>query len=48
MLVFVLHENSWEYDSYWCFGLLKDEELQVFRGGKFCNLGGLVGWFLEG
>ncbi len=27
MLVFVLHENSWEYDSYWCFGLRKGEEL---------------------
>jgi hypothetical protein len=27
MLVFVLHENLWEYDSYWCFGLWKDEEL---------------------
>jgi hypothetical protein len=34
MLVFILHENSWEYDSCWCFGLRKDGELQIFKGGK--------------
>ncbi len=27
MLVFVLHKDSWQYDSYWCLGLWKDEEL---------------------
>jgi hypothetical protein len=27
ILVFVFHESSWEYDSYWCVGLRKDEEL---------------------
>ncbi len=32
MLVFVLHEVSWEYGSDWCFGLHEDEELQRFEG----------------
>jgi hypothetical protein len=39
MLDFVIHEVSWEYGSDWCFGLQEDEELQIFEGQKFCNLG---------
>jgi hypothetical protein len=34
MLVFVLHEDSWEYDSYWCFGLWKDESYKYLKGGN--------------
>ncbi len=48
LVFFVLHENSWEYDYYWCFGLRKNEELWIFKGGNFLQFGGFVGWFLEG
>jgi hypothetical protein len=32
VLVFVLHEDPWEYGSNWCIGLQKDEELWTYEG----------------
>jgi hypothetical protein len=42
MLVFVLHEISWEYGSDWCIGLWKDEESVIYEGWQFCNKWWLV------
>ncbi len=47
MLVFVLHENSWEYDSYWCFGLQKAEEERILEGGKNLQFEGIC-WMVFG
>jgi hypothetical protein len=35
MLGFVLHEDSWEYDSYWCLGLGKMRSCKYFKEGNF-------------
>jgi hypothetical protein len=30
----IIHEDSWEHDSYWCFGLQKNEDCEYLKEGN--------------
>ncbi len=40
LFFFILHEDSWEYDSYWCFGLQRDEDYEYLKEGN-STIGGI-------
>ncbi len=36
----IIHEDLWEFDSYWCFGLQKDEDCEYLKEGN-STIGGI-------
>jgi hypothetical protein len=40
----VLFEDSWEYNSYWCFGLRRDEDCEYLKEGN--SIIGVIYWLV--